>query len=107
MDVLTDKTYRSYSYFSRYSNFPYYYNIEDDKYIYGTTAQLSDKTPYQEYTTKRGDTFDSLAFTLYNNPLLYWVICDFNRIQDPYTELQVGTRLKIPTISSITYTTGK
>lgn len=103
MDILTDKTYKQYSKLSRYSPFPYYYHTVDEKYIYGTTAYLKDTTLYTLHTVKRGDTFDSLALDYYNNPTLYWIICSFNRIQDPFTSLEEGSKIKIPSISNIEF----
>ena len=103
MDVLTDKSYKKYKRLSRYSNFPYYYNKEDGKYIYGTTAQLNDTTSSVIHTVKQGDTFDTLALYYYGNPTYYWIICDFNHIQDPYRTLKVGEKINIPTFSTIEY----
>ena len=41
MDILSEKNYKSsYSYTSRYAPLPFYYNKEDDKYVYGLTSQL-------------------------------------------------------------------
>lgn len=103
MDILTDKTYKEYSKLSRYSPFPYYYHSVDDKYIYGTTAYLKDTTIYTLHTIKRGDTLDSLALEYYNNPTLYWIICSFNRIRDPFIQLEEGQKIKIPSISNIEF----
>lgn len=103
MDALIEKTYRNYDYISRYTSFPYYYHEEDDKYIYGTTAQLEDSIGYVEHIVGKFDSFDSLALKYYNNPTLYWVICDFNKIQDPYQELVMGQRIRIPSLSNITF----
>lgn len=103
MDVLTNKSYKSYDRLSRYSNFPYYYNIVDNKYIYGVTAQLNDNTSYVVHVVKKNDTFDTLALYYYGNPTYYWIICDFNHIQDPFTELKQGDKIKIPTFSTIEY----
>jgi hypothetical protein len=100
---LTDKQYRNYEKLSRYSPFPLYYNKTDDKYIYGTSAYLKDTTPYILHIVKRGETFDTLALEYYNNPTLYWIICSFNRIQDPLTDLKEGDTIKIPSISSIEF----
>ena len=36
---------------------------------------------------KDTDTLDSLALKYYGRPDLFWVIADFNRIQDPYINL--------------------
>lgn len=102
-DILTNKSFKSYDYLSRYSSFPYYYNTEDKKYVYGTTAQLSQDTTYTLHKVKQIDTLDSLALEYYNNPTFFWVICDFNQIQDPYIKLEVGTELKIPTLNAVNY----
>ena len=103
MDKLKDKNYKNNNYLSRYSPFPYYYNTEDNKYVYGTTAQLNQDNTYLIHKCKSGDNFDSLAQKYYNNASLYWIICDFNQIQDPFIELEKGTELKIPTLTTISY----
>lgn len=103
MEILTDKGYRSYDYISRYQQFPYYFNSQDNKYVYGTTAQLDDTVGYSIHNVVRGDTFDSIALEYYNNPTLYWIICDFNRIQDPYKKLYEGEQIKVPVLSSIVF----
>lgn len=103
MKVLQDKNYKTYNYLSRYSGFPYYYNILDGKYIYGTTANLKDNISYTLYEVKRGDTYDSIALDFYNIPTYFWIICDFNKIQDPIEPPKEGTRLKIPSITSLSF----
>jgi len=103
MDILTDKTYKSYDYMSRYSGFPYYFNTEDDKYVYGTTANLQEDISYTLYEVKPLDTYDSISLDFYNTPLYFWVICDFNRIQDPLEIPIPGTRLKVPSITTLKF----
>lgn len=103
MNILTNKSYKTYERVSRYNDFPYYYNTVDKKYMYGTTTNLNDTTSYSVYEVLRGDTLDSLALEFYNNPTLYWIIADFNRIRDPYAPLKVGSHIKIPVFSSITF----
>ena len=103
MSVLINKQYKNYNYFSRYTSFPFYYHTIDKKYVYGTTSQLSTDIPYVLYKVKLYDTLDSIALDYYNNPTLYWVICDFNRIQDPYIELEEGMTLKIPSLSDVVF----
>lgn len=105
MNLLKEKNYKSYSYLSRYTNSPYYYHTRDDKYISATDFYLDDKTPYRIHIVQRNETFDTLALEYYNNPTLYWIICSFNHIQNPYDKLKEGTRLKIPSISTITFDT--
>lgn len=104
MEVLSNKSYRQFDYISRYQSFPYYYNRIDNKYIYGTTGQLDDTIGYSVHICKANDTWDSIALLYYNSPTLFWVLCDFNKVQDPFQPLKIGDRVKIPTISSISYT---
>lgn len=103
MSILVDKAYKSYKRLSRYQDFPYFYHTVDNKYIYGTTNNLDDTTTYVEYTVKPGDTLDFIALQNYNDPTKYWIIADFNRMQDPLLKLEVGMQLKIPSIGSIKF----
>lgn len=103
MEVLEDKTYKSYDYTSRYNGFPYYYQVLDKKYTYGITANLKDGLVYTLYEVQYGDTYDSIALDFYNTPLYFWVVCDFNRIQDPFEIPTPGTKLKIPSISNLSF----
>lgn len=104
MDILSQKQYKDYNRVSRYSVFPYYFNRLDNKYIYGITAHLkTDDKTFVSHKVEEGDTYDSLALYYYNNPTYYWVITDFNRIQDPYTKPKVGSVIKIPTFSNIEF----
>ena len=103
MDILKDKQLRAYDKLSRYSTFPFYYNELDNKYMYGTTNHLKNTTAYRLYKIKNNDTLDSIALDAYNDPTYYWIICDFNRIQDPFIDLAVGSYLKLPILSLIEY----
>jgi nucleoid-associated protein YgaU len=104
MDVLKNKQFRKYEDISRYSSFPIYYNSLDEKYIYGITSQLSDKSEYVAHKVTFTDTLESLAFKYYGRPDLYWVIADFNRIQDPYLKLiDKFSVIKIPSLSTINF----
>lgn len=103
MGKLINKSFKQYEYISRYSTVPYYYDEQFDKYVYGTAYNLRTDTPYIIHIAKERDTFDTLALKYYNNPTLYWVICDFNRIQNPFSEIEVGDKIKVPTLSSISF----
>lgn len=103
MDTLTNKQYKSYEKLSRYNNFPYYFDTLSDKYVYGTTSYLKDDISYTIHYAAEGDTWDSLALNYYNNPTFFWIICDFNRVQDPFTEIKVGTAIKIPSFSELDF----
>ena len=74
------------------------------KYYYGLTSHLiTEDTSFVAHKVKRGDTLDSLALYYYNNPTYYWVIADFNKIRDPYLDLEEGRTLRIPTFSNIAF----
>lgn len=104
MDRATDKKYNTYSYTSRYTAFPYYYNTLDNKYIYGLTSRLNQNITYVAHAVHDYDTLDSLSYTYYGRPDLYWVIADFNNIQDPYIKLKDKFEtIKVPTLTAISY----
>lgn len=44
---------------------------------------------------------DLLSSKVYGTPELWWVIYEFNGIQDPITELKVGQILRIPEINRV------
>ena len=104
MDCLKDKSYKQYSYISRYKRFPYYYNTLDRKYIDGITSQLAKDTISVLQKVKQNDTLDSLSLQYYGRPDYWWIIADFNDIQDPYVKLfgRYDT-LKVPSLTSISY----
>lgn len=105
---ISGKQYKDYDTVSRYSSFPYFYVIEDNKYNYGITSHLkTENTKYVPHKVKYGDTLDSLALYYYNNPTYFWIIADFNRIRDPYKDLTIGQVLKIPTFSDIQFDLGR
>jgi hypothetical protein len=104
MEVLTDKSIKTYDYTSRYAPFPFYFNNEDNKYVYGLTSQLSLNTEYTIHMVKDTDTLDYLAYYYYGRPDLFWVIADFNRIQDPYIKLSDKFNfIYIPSLSGVRY----
>lgn len=104
MNILKNKQYRKYDYISRYTIFPIYYNIKDKKYIYGTTSHLSEQSQYVAHKVTVTDTFESLAFKYYGRPDLYWIISDFNRINDPFINLIDKVEIiKIPSLSALSF----
>ena len=102
-EILTDKSYKNYDYISRYSSVPCYYHTIDKTHIYGTSYPIKKDASYLIHKTVRNDTFDSISLTYYNTPLYYWVIMDYNDIQDPFTELEEGRELVIPTLTGIAF----
>jgi len=104
MDVLKDKQYYQYDYTSRYTGVPYYYNIADQRQIYGIGSNLNKNTAWVAHQVSETDTLDYLALKYYNNPTFWWIIAYFNDIQDAFIRLfDKYTMLKIPSISSIEF----
>ena len=103
MDKLIDKSYKKYSRLSRYSTFPYYYDTSCNKYLYGTMSHLDSTTPFTSYVVKKNDTYDSISLAFYNTPLYFWVICDFNNVNDPFSIPEEGSSINIPILSSIEF----
>lgn len=102
-NVLKNKSFKTYAKLSRYATFPYFYHSIDDKYIYGITSQLNNTTAYANHIVVYGDTLDSIALDAYNDPCKYWIIADYNRIQDPTKKLTVGSVIKVPVLSAIEF----
>ena len=104
MNVLKDKSSRTYFYTSRYATLPYYYNTLDKKYIYGISKNLNTNTDYVLHNLVDSDSLDSLALKYYGRPDLFWVIADFNNLNDPYIRLvDKMSSIKIPALSGITW----
>lgn len=57
------------------------------------TAHRGDDT---YYTSQTGDSFHSLAHRLYGDVRLWWVIAEFNDVEDPFNDLVPGTTLRLP-----------
>ena len=105
MDVLKNKTFKSYDRLCRYSIVPYYYNVVDNKYMYGTYFPLQKSNDFDEYVVKGGESYDLIALQCYGNPTYFWIICDFNNIMNPFSNPVPGARLKIPLLSNIEFNT--
>jgi len=104
MDILINKSKKDYNYTSRYSTFPFYYNTADKKYVYGITDNLDTNTEYVLHNVEDTDTVDKLALKYYGRPDLFWVICDFNRIIDPYINLFENYNfVYIPSLSGVRF----
>ena len=104
MNVLKDKSSKTYLYTSRYATLPYYYNTLDKKYMYGISKNLNTNTDYVLHNLVDSDSLDSLALKYYGRPDLFWVIADFNNLNDAYIRLvDKMSSIKIPALSGITW----
>ena len=109
MDTLKNKKFEKYDYNSRYTSVPYYYDILENREVYGIGSNMLKNNSFYSHKIVDGDTLDSLALKYYNNPTLWWVIAYFNDIQDAfrplidiykYSDIKV---IQIPAISSIDF----
>ena len=102
MDTLKNKRYGKFSYTSRYTGIPYYYDTTNKREVFGLVKPMLKNSAWVAHKVVQDDTLDSLALDYYNNPTLWWVIAFFNNIQDPFIHLQDKFDIiKIPNISSI------
>ena len=100
---LINASYKTYAKWCRYATFPYYFDTETEKYLYGTITHLESDTPYTLHKVEQFDTWDSLASFYYGNPTLYWVLCDVNKEQDPFKNPEIGSYIKIPALSEVKF----
>ena len=73
----------------------------------GRKRQQPKDTEYFTYRIKQSDTLDSLALKYYNNPTFWWIIAYFNNMLDSLEPLTVGSTIKIPALSSISFGAGR
>ena len=104
MDTLTNKTYTSYDYLSRYSQVPQYYDTLEDRECPGIGSNVLLDAGGVTHRVKNTDTLDSLALKYYSNPTYWWVIAYYNDIQDAFIKLSDHfTIIQIPNIANIKF----
>jgi len=59
-----------------------------------------DDTVYKVTQTDLGR-LDVIAYRYYNDPNLWWVIAHVNKIEDIFEEILPGTKLRIPSYSTV------
>ena len=70
------------------------------RYIENKANADASESTNKEVIVKEKDTYDTIALEFYNNPTYYWVICDYNRIIDPFTPPKAGTVLYLPSLNA-------
>ena len=104
MSVLENKTISAYDYSSRYNLVPYYFDTRDGKYFRGLTKNLNKEAQYLIHVVTQTDTLDSLSFKYYGRPDLYWIIANFNNVQDCFESLyKKYNYLYIPNYSDVRF----
>ena len=78
------------------------YQDTDDRYFLGTFNPITIPAHRSDhvYLVEAGDLArpDLLAYKLYQNPKLYWIILWLNGINDPFQQLYAGMALRVPTL---------
>lgn len=49
------------------------------------------------YEIAEGDTWTNISFRYFGTIKLWWLICKFNNVKNPFDELESGKFIKIPT----------
>lgn len=94
---------RHYNYSSRYSSIR---RIQDNNKIFHETFNNykipeSDSDQYITVNTSVENRLDIISCRYYKSPIMWWVIAVANNIIDPFSEVPIGTVLRIPALTSI------
>lgn len=104
MDTLKNAEYIDYDYNSRYTHVPVYFDTLKNRQIYGIGMNLKQNTSVVSHKVTSRDTLHNLALKYYNNPTYWWIIANFNNIQDAFIRLvDRYSILQIPNITSIEF----
>ena len=79
---------------------------EEDKILYEGQTIFEEPLPLQMdfddsdefYNVKDGDSFPDIAWTVYGDARLYWVLVDYNAYTDPFAVPEPQTVLRYPTL---------
>lgn len=58
---------------------------------------------YANYEVKPKDTWTNLSYKFFNTYKLWWLLCKFNDVKDPFTQLTQGKIIKIPSQEIVRY----
>ena len=71
-----------------------YFNL--CKNIYFDNTQYLTSTDIDFYIILDDDSWSSISYKFYKTYKLWWLICKFNNIKNPFYELTPGKEIKIP-----------
>lgn len=81
-----------------------YFNIS--KTLIFNNIQFVNPSDFYQYQLKQTDTWTGISFRYYKTYKLWWLICKFNKIQNPLAPMIPGMIIKIPSnqiVDSILY----
>ena len=81
-------------------------DLLDDSYFYNLLRNVNfpddlDPTIWEEYVVAPQDTWPLIAWRIYSDVKLWWVICAVNNIQDPTSLPEIGTSIKVLRSSTV------
>lgn len=87
-------------FFQNYENLFNVYQRDNGEYFYNITRKLNipaeiREAYYKDYVVKYGDSWTGIAFKMFNDVKLWWIICATNNIIDPLGFPEPGYILKI------------
>ena len=76
-----------------------YFNLCKNIY-FDNIDSMSSESVYN-YIILEDDSWTNISYKFYNTYKLWWLICKFNGIINPFNELTPGTVIKIPTKETV------
>jgi nucleoid-associated protein YgaU len=93
-------------FFQNYENLFKVYQTDNGDYFYNILRNVNipidlNSEYYHTYITAPGDTWTLIAYEIYDDVRLWWILCLVNKIKNPLLLPEPGTELKIltPTIA--------
>lgn len=71
-----------------------YFNL--CKNIYFDNVEFLSSNEVSDYVILENDTWTNISYKFFNTYKLWWLICKFNNIKNPFDELIPGNIIKIP-----------
>lgn len=92
-------------FFQEYGNLFNVYLTDKGNYFYNILKKLNvpddiDSSYINKYTTQHGDTWPLIAYNIYGDVKLWWIICIINKIENPLLHPEAGISIKLLTTAS-------
>jgi hypothetical protein len=84
----------------RYENFFNIYTDDEQNKFYNLLRSINifpanDTSVEDEYLVSINDTWILISYKYYGTIFLWWLVCEYNRIQDPTKIPEPGTKIKL------------
>lgn len=86
--------------FYRYENFFNIYEDEEQRKFYNLLRSVNiipanDSIAEDEYIVALNDTWINISYKYYGTIYLWWLVCEYNNIEDPTKIPEPGTKIKL------------